>query len=268
VTVACTTSTPSAGSPAARSPRSSRPEGENWIADLGDVDTAATILTLDDGSLAVVSNTRYNSRGYDVRLELHGSLDSIAAGLNDGLPLGSAEPGVTFPAGPPYTFFMDRFAAAFRAELAAFTEVVNGLRPSPCTVADAVESGWVAEAATLSLREHRPVRVDEVRGPARLPQDQKLRAHFHNGIGTPAPTTPLVPAGPERTAQTDPPIVVGRGPWAVGRGPWAVGRGPLVAVGWSVCGGLQSAGLQSAGGFAVRRCAHPARGGGGRLFDR
>ena len=58
---------------------------------------------------------------------------------------------------------MDRFATAFRAELAAFTEVVAGLRPSPCTVAGAVESGWVAEAATLSLREHRPVRVDEVR---------------------------------------------------------------------------------------------------------
>ena len=137
--------------------------GEKWIADLGDVDTAATILTLDDGCLAVVSNTRYNPRGYDVRLELHGSRDSIAAGLDDGLPLGSAEPGVTFPAGPPYRFFMDRFATAFRAELAAFTEVVAGLRPSPCTVADAVESGWVAEAATLSLREHRPVRVDEVR---------------------------------------------------------------------------------------------------------
>ncbi len=62
---------------------------EKWIADLGDIDTAATILTLDDGCLAVVSNTRYNARGYDVRLELHGSLDGIAAGLDDG----SAEPG-------------------------------------------------------------------------------------------------------------------------------------------------------------------------------
>ena len=139
--------------------------GEQWIADLGDVDTAAAILTLDDGCLAVVSNTCYNPRGYDVRLELHGSgsRDSIAAGLDDGLPLGSAEPGVTFPAGPPYRFFMDRFAAAFRAELAAFTEVVAGLRPSPCTVADVVESGWVAEAATASLRERRPVRIEEVR---------------------------------------------------------------------------------------------------------
>jgi len=137
--------------------------GEDWIRELGDVDTAATILTLDDGTLAVVSNTRYNARGYDVRLELHGSRDSIAAGLESKLPLRSAEPGETFPAGTPHSFFMDRFADAFRAELAAFTEVVAGTRPSPCTVADAVESGWVAEAATRSLHEHRPVRVEEVR---------------------------------------------------------------------------------------------------------
>jgi myo-inositol 2-dehydrogenase/D-chiro-inositol 1-dehydrogenase len=137
--------------------------GEDWIRELGDVDTAATTLTMDDGALAVVSNTRYNARGYDVRLELHGSRDSIAAGLDSKLPLRSAEPGVAFPAGTPHTFFMDRFADAFRAELAAFTEVVAGTRRSPCTVADAVESGWVAEAATRSLQEHRPVRIDEVR---------------------------------------------------------------------------------------------------------
>ena len=60
---------------------------------------------------------------------------------------------------------MDRLAGAFRAELASFTEVVAGQRTSPCTVADALETGWVAEACTLSLREHRPVRVDEVRIP-------------------------------------------------------------------------------------------------------
>jgi myo-inositol 2-dehydrogenase/D-chiro-inositol 1-dehydrogenase len=58
---------------------------------------------------------------------------------------------------------MDRFAGAYRAELAAFTELVAGKRPSPCTVVDAVEAGWIAEACTLSLREHRPVRIDEVR---------------------------------------------------------------------------------------------------------
>jgi len=137
--------------------------GPAWFRDIPDADTASAILTLADGALAVVSNSRYNGRGYDVRLELHGSEDSVAAGLGPRLPLRSAEPRVSFPDGEPYTFFMDRFADAFRAELATFTEVVAGLKTSPCPVPDALEASWIAEACTRSLREHRPVRLDEVR---------------------------------------------------------------------------------------------------------
>ena len=137
--------------------------GPGWFRELDDVDTASAVLTLADGALAVVSNSRYNARGYDVRLELHGSEDSIAAGLEPRLPLRSAEPHVSFPDGQPYTFFMDRFAGAFRAELVAFTEVVAGRRTSPCPLADALEASWIAEACTVSLREHRPVRIEEAR---------------------------------------------------------------------------------------------------------
>jgi myo-inositol 2-dehydrogenase / D-chiro-inositol 1-dehydrogenase len=137
--------------------------GDPVFSEIGDVHTAAVILTFDDGALGVVSVSRGNPRGYDVRLELHGTADSAAAGLDDGLPLRSLDPGVTFPAGPPHSFFMDRLATAFRAELAAFSEVVAGSRPSPCTVRDALEVAFIAEAATLSLQEHRPVRIEEVR---------------------------------------------------------------------------------------------------------
>jgi myo-inositol 2-dehydrogenase/D-chiro-inositol 1-dehydrogenase len=137
-------------------------EGSSF-ASVSDVDTAAATLTLDDGTLVLVSNSRYNLRGYDVRLELHGSRDSIAVGLDAGLPLRSVEPGVEFPGGPAHSFFMDRLAPAFRAELAAFVELVAGRIPTPCSVADAMEAGWIAEAATLSLREHRPVRLAEVK---------------------------------------------------------------------------------------------------------
>ncbi|MBA2946137.1 Gfo/Idh/MocA family protein [Streptomyces himalayensis] len=137
--------------------------GADYIANAGDVDTASAVLTLDDGTLALVSNTRHNPRGYDARLEIHGMKDSIAAGLEDKLPLRSVEPGATFPAAKPHHFFMDRFADAYRAELTAFTEVVAGRRPSPCTVADAIEASLIAEACTLSLHEHRPVRMEEVR---------------------------------------------------------------------------------------------------------
>jgi myo-inositol 2-dehydrogenase/D-chiro-inositol 1-dehydrogenase len=137
--------------------------GAEYIKEAGDADTTGALLTLDDGTIAVVSNSRHNARGHDVRMELHGFTDSIAVGMEDRLPLRSVEPGVTFPAGTPYDFFMDRFSAAYRAELTAFTEVVAGKRPSPCTVADALEAGWIADACTLSLQEHRPVTIAEVR---------------------------------------------------------------------------------------------------------
>ena len=136
--------------------------GADFFAEFGDVATAQTLLTFDDGATAVVSNTRYNARGYDVRLELHGTDDSVAAGWSEHTPVRNLEPGVSWPAGPPATFFIDRLSSAFAAELQAFTEVVAGQRTSPCTVNDALAVGYIAEAATLSLQQHRPVQIDEV----------------------------------------------------------------------------------------------------------
>ena len=138
-------------------------QGIGFIAEAGDAETATSVLTLSGGTLAVVSNTRANGRGHDVRLELLGSADSVSAGLDERLPLRSTDAGVTFPAQEPWEFFMNRFADAFRAELTAFTELVAGTRTSPCTVADAVEAALIAEAATMSFREHRPVRLEEIR---------------------------------------------------------------------------------------------------------
>jgi myo-inositol 2-dehydrogenase/D-chiro-inositol 1-dehydrogenase len=134
--------------------------GEDFFAAAGDVDTAVTLLTLDDGTLASCTATRYNGAGYDVRLEVCGSKGTLAAGLTDQAPLTSAE-GAPWPAGTPYGGFMERFRHAYRAELTAFTEVVAGSRPSPCTGQDARAALAVAEAATRSRIEGRPVRLTQ-----------------------------------------------------------------------------------------------------------
>jgi myo-inositol 2-dehydrogenase/D-chiro-inositol 1-dehydrogenase len=135
---------------------------DEMYADHGDWTTVSTLLTMDDGSIGVVSNTRANASGYDVRLEVHGTDAAVAAGLDEGLPLRPTQPDVTWPAGPAHTFFMDRLTEAFRIELATFCDVAAGRTPSPCTVEDAMGTAWTAEAATLSARDHRPVRIDEV----------------------------------------------------------------------------------------------------------
>ncbi|WP_338692747.1 Gfo/Idh/MocA family oxidoreductase [Streptomyces sp. Q6] len=132
--------------------------GEEFFGAAGDVDTAVSVLTLDDGTLATCTATRYNGAGYDVRLEVCGSKGSLVAGLTDQTPLASAD-GAKWPAGTPHPGFMERFRDAYRAELTAFTEVVAGLRPSPCTGEDARAALAIAEAATVSRREGRPVPV-------------------------------------------------------------------------------------------------------------
>ncbi|MGZ4633436.1 MAG: Gfo/Idh/MocA family protein [Actinomycetes bacterium] len=137
--------------------------GADFFKDAGDVDAAAAVLTLDDDTFALVSATRYNARGYDVRLEVLGSRDSVSVGLDERLPLRSVEPGITFPGGTPYPAFMERFRPAYVAELTAFTDIVAGRAQASCTVADALEAFYIAEACELSRAERRPVLVDEVR---------------------------------------------------------------------------------------------------------
>jgi myo-inositol 2-dehydrogenase/D-chiro-inositol 1-dehydrogenase len=139
-------------------------KGAEFFASAGDVDTGAAVLTLDDGTLALVSATRYNGGGHDVRLEVFGERGSLAVGLDHSLAMDSAEEGVDFPRGPRKWSFMERFQPAYRAELTAFAGVVRGERPSPCTVRDALEAFRVAEACELSRAEPRPVALTEIKG--------------------------------------------------------------------------------------------------------
>ena len=136
--------------------------GFPMFAKYGDVDTAVATLRMDDGALGVLTVARHDPLGYDIRAELYGSKDSISVGLGPRTPIRSVEPGVPPQAGPAWPHFLDRFAAAYSAEFAAFLRVARGDEPSPCTARDGVQALRIAEAATRSLHEHRPVRVEEI----------------------------------------------------------------------------------------------------------
>ena len=127
-----------------------------------DVDTAVATLRLSGGPLGILSVTRDDAFGYDIRMELIGSSDCIAVGWDGRMPLRSVEPDGPPAPSDPYPGFKERFAAAYRAEMAAFVEVAARERESPCTADDALEALRVAVACDTSRREHRPVRVEEV----------------------------------------------------------------------------------------------------------
>ena len=137
-------------------------KGASFFSEAGDVDTAAAVLRLDDDTLVTVTATRYNGGGHDVRMEVQGSNGAIGVGYDDSLALSSAEPGATYPVGPRHWSFMERFLPAYRAELTAFAAVARGVRPSPCTVDDALQAFRVAEACELSRHEGRVVHLKEV----------------------------------------------------------------------------------------------------------
>ncbi len=137
-------------------------KGEQFFSDADDVDTGAALLTLDDGTMVLVSSGRYNGAGQDVRMEVMGEKGSLAVGLDESLAMTSAEEGVDFPTGPARTSFMDRFGPAYRAELTAFVQVARGKIPSPCTVSDALQAFRTALACDLSRRDGRVVRLEEI----------------------------------------------------------------------------------------------------------
>lgn len=136
--------------------------GFPMFAKYGDVDTAVATLRLHRGTMAVLTVARHDPLGYDIRAELFGSGDSISVGLGPRTPMRSVEPGVPPPAGPAWPDFLDRFGDAYAAEFAEFVRVVRGEIQSPCTAHDGVAALRIAEAATRSLHEHRPVRLEEI----------------------------------------------------------------------------------------------------------
>jgi myo-inositol 2-dehydrogenase/D-chiro-inositol 1-dehydrogenase len=141
-------------------------KGADFFTQGGDVDTCAAVLTLDDDTLVVVSATRYNGGGHDVRMEVMGSEGTIGVGYDDSLAVRSVEAAVDYPRGPQKWSFMERFLPAYRTELAAFADVVAGRADSPCTVADALEAFRVAEACEVSRASGRPVAMTEIGGAA------------------------------------------------------------------------------------------------------
>jgi myo-inositol 2-dehydrogenase / D-chiro-inositol 1-dehydrogenase len=125
----------------------------------GDVDTTVISFGLSSGPLGVLTGTREDGRGEDVRIEMIGSSDSASAGLNARTPLRLCDPVGVSTELAPYGDARDRFADAYAAELAHFLRAANGEGASACDARDALGTLLVAEAAERSLAANAPVSV-------------------------------------------------------------------------------------------------------------
>lgn len=120
------------------------------ISGAGDIDTACVTLQCDSGKIAVITNSRRASFGYDQRIEVHGSLGSLRT---ENVPLSTlvlerAE-GVRTEA--PVHFFLERYADAYRLEWQHFVDVLDGKCQPSSTAIDGQRALLIAEAAYESL---------------------------------------------------------------------------------------------------------------------
>jgi myo-inositol 2-dehydrogenase/D-chiro-inositol 1-dehydrogenase len=128
------------------------------IGKAGDVDTAAVTLTTESGKICQISNSRRAAYGYDQRLEVHGSKGMLRAEniLENTVEMATQ---TGFARAPAQHFFLERYEAAYLAEVTHFIDCLNnGTKPSP-SIEDGLRAQVLADAAAKSLETGRPVSV-------------------------------------------------------------------------------------------------------------
>jgi myo-inositol 2-dehydrogenase/D-chiro-inositol 1-dehydrogenase len=116
-----------------------------------DADVSLISVTTASGVQIAITGTRHNPVGHDVRLEIFGSKDSLAVGLNQKTPIHDIDGEMSFAA-IRYQGFIERFRNAFAAETEAFHQFVGGKIPNPCPPESAREALRVAIACEESIR--------------------------------------------------------------------------------------------------------------------
>jgi myo-inositol 2-dehydrogenase / D-chiro-inositol 1-dehydrogenase len=129
------------------------------IGEAGDIDTARTILRTGSGKLCVIANSRRSAFGYDQRIEVFGSKGMIKAD-NERESTVSIWSDNGSKTDAFRNFFLERYAAAYRAEIAHFADMVSGRAEAIISFSDGVAALRLADAAALSLKLGRPVPVE------------------------------------------------------------------------------------------------------------
>ncbi|HIE9809238.1 TPA: inositol 2-dehydrogenase [Klebsiella pneumoniae] len=125
---------------------------------LGDVDTAVITLTCASGKMAVITNSRRASYGYDQRIEVHGSkgMLSVANHPENSLIKSVAE-GVV--AQKPMHFFLQRYGDAYRQEFAGLIEHLKTKTAIHPSGEDGLQALRLADAALESIKTGKAVQL-------------------------------------------------------------------------------------------------------------
>ena len=124
----------------------------------GDIDTAAVTLTTKSGAICQITNSRRATYGYDQRIEVHGSGGMLQAGNVRENTVEVAN-GTGFRSAPTQHFFLERYAAAYRAEVTLFAQCVAAGTTITPGIQDGLAAQILADAAAKSYATGLPVAI-------------------------------------------------------------------------------------------------------------
>lgn len=128
------------------------------VGKIGDTDSVMVLMKTASGRLAHINNSRRATYGYDQRIEVHGAKGRLMAGNRVATTVELADTNAVSTEKPVY-FFLERYADAYKAELAAFVDAVINKKPMPVGAEDGRQAIVLAEAAVKSLKTGRPVKL-------------------------------------------------------------------------------------------------------------
>ncbi|MBE3066222.1 MAG: inositol 2-dehydrogenase [Chloroflexi bacterium] len=135
---------------------------EPELKEFGDIDTNVVTLKFANGAVGAIDNSRQAVYGYDQRLEVFCSNGTAMANNEFENASVMGTPGGFLSAKLPH-FFMQRYAPCYVEEVRQFIECVREDKPTPTTGADGRAAVVLGHAAWKSLRENRPVKVNEIK---------------------------------------------------------------------------------------------------------
>jgi myo-inositol 2-dehydrogenase / D-chiro-inositol 1-dehydrogenase len=128
------------------------------IAGLGDYDSTAVTIRTKQGRLCQINTSRRAAYGYDQRFEVLGSKGLLQCGNHTPSEVVQWDAN-GIRADKPEAFFLQRYAAAYKAEMTHFFECLQSGAPFRTTVADGVAAQKLADAATESAKSGMPVKL-------------------------------------------------------------------------------------------------------------
>ena len=123
-----------------------------------DIDTAIINMSLKNGALAIINNSRKAVYGYDQRIEVLGSRGTLKVGnkLLNGVQKGTKN---GFTRANPKNFFIDRYEKSYKKEILDFINSIKGEAVEHANVDDGLHALKSGLAANKSLFNNKPTMV-------------------------------------------------------------------------------------------------------------